>query len=461
MNPADCLKQGLPSLKRAEAQEVMVYFDPNIIKMEVDKYVWFYSPASHEFLKIKREDHEVLSLIEYIIATKGVINLGALKTYSEWIFRIKRVKIEELLDAICKLKRIFYLEKNQYLASIEKIKKIYNDTAFRLWRVYLHITHRCNFNCWYCYNHQITKDKNVELDAIRWQEIVIKLIRRGVRDFVITGGEPLLRWQDLYEILKKTRKEDANFTILTNGSLFSELIFKRLAPFVTRFVISLDSFSLKVQGTNRSPTGFKKIIRALELFAKHAPEKLTIRSVVTQNNLHEIDEIRSKLKEKFGISNYETVIFLPNKPQEIKLIPRLPMVVNIDDTYPDWFRKFSLLKYKCGAGSQIIAVDCRGDIYPCQNFVEEKKFKLGNMLNDDWYKSILYSSVSRLFCNLSVDNIKSCKDCSYRYLCGGGCPAISWRIYKSLNHHLPFLCDHLKYEAKLRLANAFTYKVEI
>lgn len=456
-------RDSLTPVKNKRVPFVKFYFDPSLEKVSTGDDIWIYSPSNHEFLKIKKSDKIILNIIDYVIEKKGNVDVWELKNYLQKKFaHFSYSKIMVVINKLFSVGKVFYANKKQFLSSVDRMRKIYNNMASStLWQVYLHITHRCNFNCWYCYNRGIKKSKKDEVSVEEWQKIIKDLIHKKVHDFIITGGEPLLRAQALYEIIKKTRTDNTKFTLLTNGSLFNKKIFRKLNSVIDNFIMSLDSLTPNIQARNRSAIGFKNIIRALEIFSQYAPQKLTVRSVMTKNNQEEVDKLRIILKEKFGINNYQTTIFLPNRPEEIKLMPQVSMEIKVDETFPTWFKQFSSRKYKCGACSQIIAVDCRGDVYPCQNFIEESNFRMAKILEKGWYRKVLSSPIRKRFLSLSVENIEECRECAYRYLCGGGCPAISWRIYKSLCHHLPFMCEYLKYEAKLRLVNAVTQKIEV
>ena len=85
------------------------------------------------------------------------------------------------------------------------------------------ITDRCNFNCSYC-NPQNNQHLNHK-DILSYEEIIKIancLIKIGIVNFKITGGEPTLR-KDYQFLIKELKKiEGVNtVTLTTNGSLFS------------------------------------------------------------------------------------------------------------------------------------------------------------------------------------------------------------------------------------------------
>jgi uncharacterized protein len=91
---------------------------------------------------------------------------------------------------------------------------------------------------------------------------------------------------------------------------------------------------------------------------------------------------------------------------------------------------FSVYSSKIQPGTKIVmgcgapcgntpAVDVRGGVYPCIYLVGIKRFYLGNILNDDYPHEEVLDGMMDL---LHVDNLEDCRECSWRYICGGGCP---------------------------------------
>ena len=362
--------------------------------------------------------------------------------------------------------KVFFDDKKKLIDDIYMFKKKYQSLMTNQTPkvAYLHLTHACNFNCWYCYNANIDKNRNDELSASEWIDIFHKLKEIGVKKFVITGGEPLLR-NDLYDILYKAKKEDINIELLTNGSLFDKFDILKLSDVVDKIVISLDSMEKSVFSKSREATFFDKIQTFIDILSVHAHDKLYIRSVITKDNISSIKETKEILKNRYGIKNYITSIFLPNSLEEVKLMPNIDKIIELEKTLNSEFgRNINYdLSYnlKCGASNLIIAIDKKGDMYPCQNFIGIDRFKMTNILNKNWWNEYDTSYIRNIFAGLSVDGKKKCKNCSYRYLCGGGCPAISWRVYGNLNSYLPFLCKYLKFYAKERVINASYKEVNI
>jgi uncharacterized protein len=90
--------------------------------------------------------------------------------------------------------------------------------------------------------------------------------------------------------------------------------------------------------------------------------------------------------------------------------------------------KRELKDYYCAVGYRIFEVSSKGDIYPCQRFLGNKEWKMGNVKEKKLDKEI----VKRYF-DLNVQSSSECKNCWLRYICGGGCPHSNWITTGSIN----------------------------
>lgn len=77
------------------------------------------------------------------------------------------------------------------------------------------------------------------------------------------------------------------------------------------------------------------------------------------------------------------------------------------------------MQWGCGAPfGNTPVIDEKGDVYACIWLVGIKDFYLGNIFEGYPDESL----VAKMVWDLHVDNIEECKDCPWKYLCGGGCP---------------------------------------
>ncbi len=69
----------------------------------------------------------------------------------------------------------------------------------------------------------------------------------------------------------------------------------------------------------------------------------------------------------------------------------------------------------CGAGINTLGVTASGDLYPCETFIGNNFWKLGDIFNGIDEKKLQTFQASRK----SV--LEACKECETGSLCGGGC----------------------------------------
>ena len=125
----------------------------------------------------------------------------------------------------------------------------------RLTSAYLHVTQRCNLSCRGCYSDGPSRNAGDDASTEDMKTVVGNLAHAGVRNLVVSGGEPLLR-DDLDEILRYAKEGGIeSVSVLTNGTLVEKDAVTRLAPFVDCISVSFDGCSPEspahIRGTQR------------------------------------------------------------------------------------------------------------------------------------------------------------------------------------------------------------------
>ncbi len=90
----------------------------------------------------------------------------------------------------------------------------------------------------------------------------------------------------------------------------------------------------------------------------------------------------------------------------------------------------------CGAGVEYMAVDPRGDLYPCHQFVENEKFKVGNVFDGIEREDLVYK-----FKDTTIYSKEGCKACWARFYCGGGCHFQQYIKTGSITRPAPAYCN--------------------
>ncbi len=110
-------------------------------------------------------------------------------------------------------KNLKNLIKNEALQSDEILDE--NSKIIPLQTVVWGITNRCMLNCKHCYDWEnIDKQDHLTLEQLKM--ILSKIMEQGIRHIQISGGEPLVRFNDLILLLKEA-SDKVDFWLLTSG----------------------------------------------------------------------------------------------------------------------------------------------------------------------------------------------------------------------------------------------------
>lgn len=132
--------------------------------------------------------------------------------------------------------------------------------------VLLAITSNCSLSCNYCYEKQnINSSINVPVE--KWIEVVSNLQSSGTSIIILTGGEPLLKMNNLLKILEKGNKDLSDFHVHTSGySVTREKVKELKQAGLTAAGIGLDDYLSERHDKIRGSNSFNEAVKALNLF---------------------------------------------------------------------------------------------------------------------------------------------------------------------------------------------------
>ena len=136
------------------------------------------------------------------------------------------------------------------------------------WAILLDPTSACNLHCTGCWAAEYGNKLNLSFDTI--DNLICQGKELGIYMYIYTGGEPLVRKNDLIALCNK--HSDCIFLAFTNGTLIDEKFADEMLR-VKNFIpaISLEGFEEATDG-RRGKGVYQKVIRATELLkARHLP----------------------------------------------------------------------------------------------------------------------------------------------------------------------------------------------
>ena len=163
----------------------------------------------------------------------------------------------------------------------EEYRKKYNCNI--PWAVLLDPTSACNLHCTGCWAAEYGNRLNLTFDDI--DSIITQGKEMGIYMYIYTGGEPLVRKQDIIALCKK--HNDCQFLSFTNGTLIDEEFADAMLE-VKNFMpaISVEGFEEATDGRRGQGT-FSKVVKAMEILKrKHLP--FGISACYTSQNIDSI-----------------------------------------------------------------------------------------------------------------------------------------------------------------------------
>ena len=194
------------------------------------------------------------------------------------------------------------------------------------YKINLHITEACNYQCKYCFAHFDTKKKHLDLDKVK--KIIQNIAESNLVDEInLAGGEPFCH-PHLNEIIRCIKENNLRCSVISNGSLLTEDWIIENAKHLGTFGLSLDSIRPETMRKIGRCTkegevlDDAKILRFIHLFREQNPAiKIKVNTVLSKNSdtflphwfirdMH-VDRwkiLRAKLFEKGDWTNKDVIL---------------------------------------------------------------------------------------------------------------------------------------------------------
>ncbi len=244
------------------------------------------------------------------------------------------------------------------------------------------ITMHCNLECLHCYLKGGGKN-NFETIRVLPEQVLDHFYLKYQPDVVsATGGEPLLN-KKMVELLGKViNKYGGALEIVTNGTLITDEFVKKMKEInpKTFYQVSIDGLEDYHNYLRNNSNAFKKAMEGIKIISKYG-SRLKIRFTATNNNYKDLPNL-IKLLEQFNNPNIELVI----RPV-VKSGRAIDNQLSFDYDYSELDKLHSnLIKIsttdnngKCGCGTNTVAIDENGDIYPCNYTVGNPDYLMGSL----------------------------------------------------------------------------------
>jgi uncharacterized protein len=314
---------------------------------------------------------------------------------------------------------------------------------------WLHLTHRCNLSCQYCY---VTRNDQ-QMDVSTAQHAVDAVYRAALAcgythvKLKYAGGEPVLNFDALQAAQRRAERLstqtgiELESVILTNGTCFTDSQIDTLLAHNIRVMISLDGIGSYQDAQRPLASGngssFELVNSTLDrlLYRGISPH---ISITITRQSIKGLPGLVEFLLDRqlhFSFNFYREP---DNSPEAMALaltpartieglrqafqaieqrLPRHSLLSNLSDRAD---LRFPHLR-TCGIGRNYMAIDCNGNVAKCQM---DLAYPITTIDADNPLEPV--RSDTRRIQNLVVDQ-KECQECVWRYRCTGGCPRLTFQ----------------------------------
>jgi MoaA/NifB/PqqE/SkfB family radical SAM enzyme len=255
------------------------------------------------------------------------------------------------------------------------------------------ITNRCPLSCSHCYEWD-NIDQHDQLDLHLLKKILSTFKIAGIRHIQFSGGEPLVRFDDLVELTREA-STTMDCWLLTSGfGLTSEKAVLLKDAGITGVHISLDHWDESLHNSFRNNSksyeqALKAIHNCINAGIIVSLSLCATREFVREDNLMKYASLARDLGVHFirileprAAGKYAGKDVLLND-QQIDLISQFAIRLNSDHRFRDYpiinFLGYHQRQMACfGAGNRFLYIDPGGDVHACPFC----RGKMGNLLTE-------------------------------------------------------------------------------
>jgi uncharacterized protein len=313
------------------------------------------------------------------------------------------------------------------------------------------LTKACNLKCKYCY-----EGGPIVRDMMSFETAKKALDSLKPSEVTFFGGEPLIQKELALKIIDYgIGLKIKAYSFTTNATLIDEDFLKELKsrPADVNFLVSIDG---PENVHNRHRQNYKATEHGINLLKKHGydPEA---RMTFTPGT---IPHLAYSVYFLHGLG-FNNIAFLPADSNKFdytdddyfEFMVQLTEILSwYDQTEPESRPRLKFLEdvkntknAPCGLGRGYVAVDEKGDIFPCHRFCFIPQSKIGNI------ETGLKNEMKEFYSCFSKYNFATCSTCGAQKYCFGSCPAAN---YFSHGHTLvpdQKICNFKRAEIELAL----------
>jgi uncharacterized protein len=384
-----------------------------------------------EFIEVCEDD--------YIVYFSNIIRVFSinLKTKNLIESYINDNVLNELLDK----KIIDFI--NEDSRNIEN--KLNNSLEKRIIeRLVIHVSNDCNLRCKYCYADDGNYGLKVEMLTKNNATAIVNyfLTKYEVRSIQFFGGEPLMNYDVIKHIcdyIKENYAQDNNnnplkFGIITNGTIINDYILKLFSVYDFQVTVSVDG-TRESHDSNRVDVkgkgSYDRVKQNIERLQR-AGINPNVESTYSMTHINHQESVFNSCKNMYEKLGVKSVHMVPVATSDGNVIKRISpeFILSVDEIMSKGKYYYNSLgsiieristkersNNICSALSGTLAVNVKGDIYPCFMMNGSEEFLVGNVISNPQL-DIIKTDIFQYFKEQNTYNNK-CESCFLRNICFG------------------------------------------
>lgn len=377
------------------------------------------------------------------------------KTIQEGVSAVPNIESGKVASIIQHMIMLGLLTSSSYKGLIKQTQRVLT--------AWLHVTNECNLRCDYCYITKTPDKMEIEHGKHSVDAVFRSAIANGFQSVKLkfAGGESTMNFSLLLELydyaLSQALEKGLGLAgvVLTNGVGITERMIEALQERKLKLSISLDGVGEYHDAQRKFVNGkgsFHLVERSLNrLAARGLVPSITI--TVSNRNLDGLPQVVDFVLHRnlpFTINFYREnecsaghVDLAYNDEKIIEAMKKAFAI--IENNLPPYSLLGSLVdrarldaphSKPCGVGDSYLVIDQKGKVAKCHMEIERS---ITDVSMPDPLKLIQLDQIG--IQNVSVEEKEGCRDCTWRYWCAGGCPALTYRVtgrydIKSPNCHI-------------------------
>lgn len=288
----------------------------------------------------------------------------------------------------------------------------------------LELTEYCNFNCVHCYE---THQRESLLDIDDYITVLHDLKRLGCFKIILTGGEPFIRKELLFDVAKIAKKENFHLTIITNLSLCDSADVQRIYDIgVDQVCVSLYGFTDETYAAMCQVAVSAELIRERIVHMKRLGLNVKLLCTLTSENICDLSSIEKWCATQDIQVSYNYIIYGRENDTKENLTYALNknfilQILNLRKN--EFIKNYSNKNEKrgmCSAGRKKICIAADGTLFPCATW----RIKVGSVF-DGIEKSWVTPSRELMWIRQLNYYDFECSSCSNSLYCTF-CPGVNY-----------------------------------